>query len=40
MKRLFDSVPPLGSNVGITYARDLATIRDPRERAQAQELGR
>jgi antirestriction protein ArdC len=40
MKRLFDSVPPLGSNVGITYARDLATVRDPRERVQAQELGR
>jgi hypothetical protein len=38
MKRLFDSVPPLGSNVGITYARNLATVRDLRERAQ--ELGR
>jgi antirestriction protein ArdC len=40
MKRLFDSVPPLGSNVDITYARGLATVRDPRERVQAQELGR
>jgi antirestriction protein ArdC len=40
MKRLFDSVPPLGSHVGITYTRDLATVRDPRERAQTQELGR
>ncbi len=40
IKRLFDSVPPLGSNVGITYARGLATVRDPHERVQAQELGR
>jgi len=40
MKRLFDSVPPLGANVAVTYARGLATIRDALERVQAQELGR
>jgi antirestriction protein ArdC len=40
MKRVFDSVPPVGPNVGITYARGLATVRDPREREQTQELAR
>ena len=40
MKRVFDSVPPVGPNVGITYARGLATVRDLREREQAQELAR
>ena len=40
MKSLFDSVPQFGSNVGITYARDLATVRDPPERVKAQELAR
>jgi hypothetical protein len=38
MKRLFDSVPPLGTNIGITYARDLAC--QDHTAAHAQELGR
>ena len=40
MKRVFDSVPPLGANVGVVYSRGLATVRDPQEHVRAQELGR